>query len=520
MTYSNLIKPKVKNTPQTSKAKKGQTKNHGGGYSFKLDIWGRLDRFLILGSDSNSYYASAQKLTKKNVKALDKCIKADYTKTVDRIVEISDSGRAPKNDSAIFSLAYVAACDNVDARNYALSKVSKVCRIGTHLFQFVEEVDALRGWGRGLREGVASWYTDRKPDALAYQVAKYRNRHGWTHRDVLRKCHAKTGNRDLNRVLKYATGNLKPKTGLLAAVEEAKNADLKTTLKLIRDHGLTREMVSTEHLSNPKVQEAMLNRGMPLTAMIRNLGNMSKSGLLGPNSDAQVIVCNKLRDQEYILKSRIHPVALLIASSVYTSGQSFMGSGSWTVNSQVRDALDDAFNLAFGNIEVSGDRYMVSLDVSGSMDCNAGLNSPLRVREISAAMATSTIRTEDRVVVNAFTGGLTPLDFGKNVTARGIIDRTNRLPFDWTDCSLPMIYAANNKIPVDKFVIYTDNDTNSNTMHPHEALVKYRDKMGIDAKLVVAGVVANNFSIADPDDPGMLDIVGFDSSAPNLIAKF
>ena len=40
------------------------------------------------------------------------------------------------------------------------------------------------------------------------------------------------------------------------------------------------------------------------------------------------------------------------------------------------------------------------------------------------------------------------------------------------------------------------------------------------AKLVVVAMVSNGFTIADPDDAGMLDVVGFDSAAPALIADF
>ena len=44
--------------------------------------------------------------------------------------------------------------------------------------------------------------------------------------------------------------------------------------------------------------------------------------------------------------------------------------------------------------------------------------------------------------------------------------------------------------------------------------------MGIDAKLIVMGMVSNGFSIADPTDAGMLDVVGFDASVPQVIAQF
>ena len=41
-----------------------------------------------------------------------------------------------------------------------------------------------------------------------------------------------------------------------------------------------------------------------------------------------------------------------------------------------------------------------------------------------------------------------------------------------------------------------------------------------DAKLVVVGLTATKFSIADPNDPGMFDVVGFDAAAPQGIADF
>jgi len=42
----------------------------------------------------------------------------------------------------------------------------------------------------------------------------------------------------------------------------------------------------------------------------------------------------------------------------------------------------------------------------------------------------------------------------------------------------------------------------------------------IPAKLVVAGMVSKGFSISDPHDGGMLDVVGFDAAAPGVIADF
>ena len=101
--------------------------------------------------------------------------------------------------------------------------------------------------------------------------------------------------------------------------------------------------------------------------------------------------------------------------------------------------------------------------------------------------------------------------------------KTQGLDFGATDCALPMLDALEKKIPVDCFVILTDSETWAGPVHPAEALRKYRQEMGIPAKLVVVAMVSNGFTIADPADPadaGMLDVVGFDSAAPALIADF
>jgi 60 kDa SS-A/Ro ribonucleoprotein len=55
---------------------------------------------------------------------------------------------------------------------------------------------------------------------------------------------------------------------------------------------------------------------------------------------------------------------------------------------------------------------------------------------------------------------------------------------------------------------------------PAQALEHYRQKTGIPAKLVVVGMVSNGFTIADPNDPGMLDVVGFDTATPDVIGEF
>ena len=84
-----------------------------------------------------------------------------------------------------------------------------------------------------------------------------------------------------------------------------------------------------------------------------------------------------------------------------------------------------------------------------------------------------------------------------------------------------MTYAIQHNLNVDVFVVYTDCETRIVDIQPSEALKQYREHSGIrDAKLIVVAMTSNGFTIADPDDPGMFDMVGFDSHAPEVMREF
>lgn len=541
----------TRQTPQSEPVPgSAQVANSAGGYSFAVTDWTRLDRFLVLGSEGGSYYASERELTKQSAEAVLRCVRADGPAVVRHITAVSESGRAPKNDPAVFALALAAGCGDAATKELALAALPRVCRTGTHLFQFAQSVQAFRGWGRGLRGAVASWYTAKDPRELAYQLVKYQARGGWSHRDLLRLSHPKPRGRDpmakdLNRaLLAYAAGKqgdgwLPPERELepVYAFEAAKRAaTVEEVVRLIRDHGLVRECVKTEYLNDPRVWDALLER-MPLTAMVRNLATMTRVGLLKPLSAAADKVAAELGDAGRLRASRLHPMALLLALKTYASGRGVKSGQAWSPVAQVVDALDAAFYAAFANVEPAGKRWLLALDVSGSMGA-AVAGTPLTCREASAALALVTMAAERQSHCVAFTttgwtGGLTgqyahmgyqngvaPLPISPRQRLGDAVAAVSGLPFGGTDCALPMLYALEHGVEADVFVVLTDSETWAGNVHPCQALRAYREKTGIPAKLIVVGMVANGFSIADPGDAGMLDVVGFDAAVPALMADF
>ena len=352
--------------------------------------------------------------------------------------------------------------------------------------------------------------------------------------------HPKTEDQVRNLLFKWV---VKPETKLdldssifnrlNAAISVSTETDAKVAVQKINEFNLPREVVNTALLNDKKVWEALLQK-MPMTALVRNLAKMTSIGLLAPMSDATNKVVETLSNAEHLAKSRIHPIALLSALRVYAQGHGERGNLTWTPVQQIVDALDKAFYLAFKNLTPTGKRIMLALDVSGSMGGGEIAGIPgLTPRDASGAMALITAAVEKNHLITGFTAGNSPTRWGANYGAGisplnvsprmrldTVLQNISGIPFGGTDCSLPMVWALKSKTPFDAFVVYTDNETWAGNIQPVQALTQYRSQMGIDAKLIVVAMTPTNFTIADPNDRGMLDVAGFDTATPQVMSDF
>jgi 60 kDa SS-A/Ro ribonucleoprotein len=520
-SYSSHVSKRQPTAQTVEVIGKAQVKNNAGGFVFAVTPEEQFKRFLILGSEGGTYYVGEHALTVENAKNAIAFIKSNGPRAVKLISEISDEGRAPKNDPAIFALALACTYGDQATKNLAYQAVPTVCRIGTHIFHFCQAVQDLRGWSRGLRKAVARFYTTKQVKDVAYGMVKYRQRDNWTHRDVLRLAHPE--HPEMSDMFRYAVGkevDLAKLPAIIAAYEEAKTCDTTRLIKLIKDFNLSREMVPTDKLNTVTVWEALLDK-MPLTAMIRNLGKMTQLGILKGNTEWTKRVVSTLSDREALKKARIHPLGVLIALKTYGMGHGLKGDLAWTVTPQIVDALDEALGLSFSTVEATGKRFLLGLDVSGSMgSCIAG--APVSCCEASAVMALATAKAEDDYTIMGFAGpsNFRELGITKKTTFIDAAKRAHDNNFGSTDCSGAILYALKHKLKVDVFAVYTDNETYAGSIHPFQALQQYRKETGIRAKLVVAGMTSSGFTIADPSDSGMMDVVGFDTTAPAVISEF
>jgi 60 kDa SS-A/Ro ribonucleoprotein len=305
-------------------------------------------------------------------------------------------------------------------------------------------------------------------------------------------------------------------------------------------------MLPTEMKNSADVWEALLQK-MPMTAMIRNLAKMTNVGLLKPLSESAKKVAERVQDKEALKKARVHPIALLSALKVYEQGHGERGKLKWEPVTSIVDALNEGFYAAFEAIEPTGKNILLAIDVSGSMDGGVIAGVPgLTPRVAAAAMAMVTARSEKNWDCVGFSSGaagewrqtskpsktahyaplwdrgngLLSLTISPRQRLDDVVKTMQDVPMGCTDCALPMLYANARKLDVDAFLVFTDSETWAGALHPHQALEQYRRERGRAAKLVVVGFTSTEFTIANPDDAGMMDVVGFDTAAPAVMADF
>lgn len=536
-----FFNPARRTTPAHEQATPDQVRSNQGGYVFQVDYMERAKRFLILGSEE-SFYQSGSKLSMESAATLSRIARSDKVfELINLIVDISVSGRAPKQSPGLFALAVVInQTEDVQARTYAYSKVSEVARTASTLFEFVGYLSQFQGLGgMGFQKSIGRWYNEKDVDKLAYQMVKYRQRNGYDHSRLLRLSkRVKSNDRpELAPLLDWALGKdmrtrLHTLPDVVQGFELAKNPENSHMIpNIVREFGLSWEMLPTEALNDKAVWDELLNGNVPLGALIRQLPRLTNLGIISQLGGRTAEIEDRLRDLEALKKARIHPLQALNAMRTYGSGRGM--SQTWTPAHRIVDALEDSFYLSFDTVEPTGKTHMLALDISGSMRQPVNGMQNITAREASACMAMVTARAEREYLMVGFAdsgrGGswfnrdtyLAQLNITQNMRLTDVVNEIQRLPYGGTDISLPMEQAIKSRLDIDAFVVYTDNELGMGKRHPFQALTAYRREMNKpNAKLITVAMTANGFTVADPSDPGMLDIAGFDTAAPALMAEF
>jgi 60 kDa SS-A/Ro ribonucleoprotein len=525
MTYQFFLNARTTPQSQPIPGREAEMiKGKGGGYAFQADLWQVLRRCLLIGTAQSTFYAGKQELTADFVNVLEQAIAENPQRVAAEIVLASD-GRAINNSAPILALVLLSMGNSHAAKQAFQKTFPKVVRTASHFYEWLNYSKSLRGFGKIVREAGRNWLSRSDVKGLAYQLLKYQQRQGFSHRDALRLFHVKPPSADHDALYKWVLNGWNelptaPPSEALSQIwwyEWLKRNPTKTHRAITQGH-LTHEMAAPVGQMDRQAWQLLFNE-MPVGALLRNLGSLTALGVLRPDATQNLErVRSLLTNRDTLRQARIHPIDVLKALKTYRSnGALGRSQKSWMAVPRIVDILEKALELSFQALEPTGKRFLHAVDVSGSMSYYTVGSIGLSCCEIATVMALATAKAERNYIIRGFADEFHDLKITARDSFSDAIQKASSQNFGGTDASVAYDWAIQNRIQVDVFCFWTDCESWAGRRHPAQALAEYRRRVNPQAKAVYVTLVPNQLSLADPTDRNSWDIAGFDPSTPRLI---
>jgi 60 kDa SS-A/Ro ribonucleoprotein len=188
--------------------------------------------------------------------------------------------------------------------------------------------------------------------------------------------------------------------------------------------------------------------------MVRqNLNTFARHGVFG-TTKATHAVAAKLRDAPSIAKARVLPYQLL---SAYKAADA-------AVPVAVKEALQDAMEIALHNVpEITG-QLVVCPDVSGSMSSavtghRGSVTSAVRCIDVAALVAAALLRKNPQTTVLPFEQKVVSLTLNPRDTVLTNAEKLASIGGGGTNCSAPLALLNAQKAKADLVVLVSDNES-------------------------------------------------------------
>jgi 60 kDa SS-A/Ro ribonucleoprotein len=184
-----------------------------------------------------------------------------------------------------------------------------------------------------------------------------------------------------------------------------------------------------------------------------NLNTFARHGVF---QDAALVrqVANRLRDAGEITRARVFPYQLLTA---YQNCED-------TVPQQLRDALQDAMELAIQNVPAMEGAVVVCPDVSGSMKSpvtghRAGATSAVRCVDVAALVAAAVVRKNPSATVLPFEQEVVPVNLNSRDSVMTNAAKLASIGGGGTNCSAPLALLNKQGTKADLVIFVSDNES-------------------------------------------------------------
>ena len=209
------------------------------------------------------------------------------------------------------------------------------------------------------------------------------------------------------------------------------------------------QMLTALELSQAAWQS--IARNAPWQTARMNLNTFARHGVFDDQSLVREIA-NHLRDPEKVRRARCFPYQLLTA---YQSADA-------AVPAEVRDALQDAMEVAIENVPSIEGRVIVCPDVSGSMQSpvtghRKGSTTATRCIDVAALVAAAVVRKNRDADVLAFSDDVVPCELNARDSVMTNARKLASLPSGGTNCSAPLVHQNKQRAQADLVIFVSDN---------------------------------------------------------------
>jgi 60 kDa SS-A/Ro ribonucleoprotein len=264
-------------------------------------------------------------------------------------------------------------------------------------------------------------------------------------------------------------------------------------------------------------------KGMKWHATRMNLNTLKRHGVFEDKAMIRM-VADRLADAEQVRNAKVFPYQLYVAYQ-----------NAVNVPMEVREALQDAMEIATENISEINGQVVILPDISGSMSApitgqRGSATTTVTCRDMAALISAAIARKNPRSsrILPFSDRAHTEFSYNPRDSVMTIASKLAQLPAGGTDCSAPMkqlndenvspdliIYVSDNQSWVDSSGHYGVGGRAPQTMEQFEKLKKRNPK----AKLVMLdGAPGNSTQAAERKD--ILNIGGFSDDVFEIISEF
>ncbi|PBC22231.1 MULTISPECIES: RNA-binding protein [unclassified Mesorhizobium] len=240
----------------------------------------------------------------------------------------------------------------------------------------------------------------------------------------------------------------------------------------------------------------------------QNLNTFARNGVFEVDGFGETLAA-RLRDPEEIRRARVFPYQLMVA---------FTMAGA-EVPGVVRDALQDAMEIALDNVPLVKGNVVVCPDVSGSMSSPAtgyrkGATSAVRCIDVAALVAAAILRRNPTARILPFENDVVEIRLNARDTVMTNAAKLAAIGGGGTNCSAPLARLVREKADVDLVVFVSDNQSWVDaTAHAHQGtatMQEWRKLKGLNpaAKLVCIDIQSHLTTQAKPQ-ADILNVGGF-----------